>query len=190
MASRNLSFRTPEPLMDKIRSRDLKGVDNPGAVAKRDVERWYNVLQEGLAEVRLTPPESVVLIHYVGPFEGHVVHTNVLLAAQHIQSGPMGLGEPFAAVRESLAAKMAQWSLAGRYAAWDAAERYQVLVARNFAREDLAEDLTFGMALHHVGLHTYDLPQEELSVIEGMDAVEASRLPGAYVRAREALHDE
>jgi hypothetical protein len=41
------------------------------------------------------------------------------------------------------------------------------------------------MALHHVGLHTYDLPPDELATIERMGAVSAELLPGAYVQALE-----
>jgi hypothetical protein len=179
MPSPNLSFRTPQSLLEQIQRRDLKGVENPGAVAKRDVERWYGLLQEALSEVRLSPAEAVVLIHYVGALQNEPVHSNILLAAQTIGSTSLGLGDAFAAVRASLAAKMASWSLAGKYAAWDAAERYEVLAVRG------PETLTFGMALHEVGLHTYDLPTDELATIERMAATTADQLPGEYLVALE-----
>jgi hypothetical protein len=193
MPSRNLSFRTPPKLLEQIQSRDLKGVDNPGAVAKRDVERWYEVLQESMREVRLNPAEAVVLIYYAGSLleDSSVSLSRVLMAHHIIGSGGLGLESAFTPVSESLADKMAGWSLAGKYAAWDAAERYEVVVRRNLEHVEGAvegaEDLTFGMALHRVGLHTYDLLPDELAVIERMGAVPADMLPGAYLRAlREA----
>jgi hypothetical protein len=185
MASKNLSFRTPQELLDKIKARDLKGVDNPGAVAKREVERWYSVLQESLSEVRLTPAEAVVLIHHVEVFDGQADLPIIRVASDCIADGSTGLSSFYGPVRASLARQMARWSFAGLFAAWDAAERYHVLVKRNFDREEQAEDLTFGMALHRVGLHTYDLPPEELEVIESTPAVMPDRLPDAYLRALE-----
>lgn len=177
MPSNNLSFRTPEPLLKQIQSRDPKGVENPGAIAKRDVERWYGFLQSGLPQVELTPAEAVVLIHYVGAFQGEMQHSQVLMAAQSIGSTPQGLGEAYAPARASLAAKMADWSVAALYAAWDAAERYEVVAKRG------SLNTTFGMALHLVGLHSYVLPPDDLATVERMGAVPSADLPGEYLTA-------
>lgn len=180
MPSTNLSFRTPKPLLDLIRGRDLKGVENPGATAKRDVERYYGLLAEALRDVRLMPLEVVVLIHYVGTYEGYATVSQILDAADVFRESQIGLDENFDEAQQSLAESYASLSLAARYAAWDAAERYQVLALSNKDTE-----LTYGMALHRVGLHTYDLDPEVLAHIERMDAVDADRLPGLFLRTAE-----
>jgi hypothetical protein len=178
MPSSNLSFRAPEPFLEQIRSRDIKGVDNPGAVAKRDLIRWYGVLQQGLGEVDLTPAEAVVLIHFVGAFHDRSVNLSEMLMAHHVINGAsLHLEEVYTPVRASLADKMANWSTVARYAAWDAAERYQV-VSRHGPL-----NTTFGMALHRVGLHSYVLPPEDLATVERMGAVSADLLPGEYIAA-------
>lgn len=178
MASTNLSFRTPEVLMGKIRSRDLKGVDNPGATAKRDIERYYSLMDEGMRTVRLTPKEAVVLIYHVSTYEGYATAQQIADAWEVFQDYQLGLDENFDDATESLGQAYAEWPLVGRWAAWDAAERYQVLATRSGDPE-----LTFGMALHRAGLHTYDLSQEELAHIERMGAVEGDLLPGVFLRA-------
>jgi hypothetical protein len=180
MPSTNLSFRTPQPLLDKIKIRDLKGVNNPGATAKRDLGRWYDLLSESLEEVSITPEEAVILIHYVATYDGCPSARNVFDAGEVLEDYPIGLAEDFDAAKEALGRKYQDWSYATRYAAWDAAERYEVL-----ARNHTEDNLTFGMALHRAGLHTYDLPPDELAVIERMKAAPAAFLPGVYVRAVE-----
>jgi hypothetical protein len=166
--------------MQQIRGRDRKGVDNPGAVVKRDVKRWYAVLHDALSEVKLSPLEALVLICYVARFEGEPTHVAVMTAHEGIGDTRLGLSQEFRATGDSLSAKYMCWSTAAKYAAWDAAERYQVLSLRQ------ADDPpTFGMALHTVGLHTYDISPDELSVIERMKAAPADFLPGVYLRALE-----
>lgn len=177
-ASVNLSFRAPEALMKQFKSRDRKGVRHPGSIVKRDIERWYSLLADGLKEVTIEPAEAVVMIYYVNIFDGEPDHLDVVSSATRLQGRPIGLSEEFDPIRDSLAEKMATWSQASVYAVWDAAERYQV-------RALAGSTDTFGMALHHVGLHSYHLSPEELRQIEQMAAVEADSLPGEYLRALE-----
>jgi hypothetical protein len=186
MPSTNLSFRTPVDFMDRIKSRDLKGVDNPGATAKRDLGRWYDVLAEGLREVQVTPDEAVVLIYYVSTYEGLATVDNVMRAGEVLEDYPVGLVDDFDTAKWELGKKYQTWSLAGRYAAWDAAERYEVLARRN---EASTEPLTLGMALHRAGLHTYDLPPEILAHVERTPATIADELPGIYLRTAEEEQD-
>ncbi len=187
MASTNLSFRTPADFMDKIKSRDLKGVDNPGATAKRDLGRWYDALGEGLREVQLTPDEAVVLIYYVSTYQGLASVDNVVKAGEVLEDYPIGLVEDFDTAKWELGSKYQSWSVLGRYAAWDAAERYEVLARHN---EKTTEPLTLGMALHKVGLHTYDLPPEILAHVERTPAMIADKLPGFYLRTAEEDEDD
>jgi hypothetical protein len=154
----NLSFRTPSELMDKIKLRDFTNVQNPGATAKRGLIRWYDMLGCALREIHLIPKEAVVLIHLVNRVGPDISADR--LAVYQIKD--QGLGEAYTFVTESLAAKMASWPLATRYAAWDAAERYEALVSK--------EKLSYGSALHQVGLHTYDLTPEELEHVEALEA--------------------
>lgn len=189
MPSTNLSFRTPAEFMERIKSRDLKGVDNPGATAKRDLGRWYDVLDEGMHEVEVTPDEAVVLIHYVSTYDGLATVDNVTRAGEVLEDYPVGLTDGFDTAKWELGRKYQTWSLAGRYAAWDAAERYEVLARRNEGADAWPEDLTFGMALHTVGLHTYDLPLEYLAHIERTPAATADKLPGIYLRMAEEERD-
>jgi hypothetical protein len=183
--SNNLTFRAPEGLMDQIKSRDIKGVQYPGTVAKRDIDRWYRVLADGLKEVRLDPTEALVLIYYVDTLGGEPSHEEVTGLAEGLRSGQIGLGETFDAARVSLAEKLFGASLAAVYALWDAAERYHVAARRN-DEDAWSEDLTFGMALHKIGLHTYDLSPEELAHIERTTAVLPDLLPGAFLSTLEA----
>lgn len=184
MASTNLSFRTPTDFMDKIKSRDLKGVENPGATAKRDLGRWYEALSEGLREIEVMPDEAVVLIHYVGTYQGLASVDNVARAGEVLEDYSVGLTEDFDAVKGRLGRKYQTWSLLGKYAAWDAAERYEVL-----AKHGTDEGLTLGMALHRVGLHTYDLSPGVLAHVERTPALEADKLPGIYLRTAEEERD-
>lgn len=176
MPSTNLSFRTPAELMDKIKARDLKGVDNPGATAKRDLSRWYEFLTVNLGEVKLQPDEAAVLIYYVGKYQGAATQESVVNASTIIEADDLGLSEDLDDARGSLARKMDSWFMGELYAAWDAAERYQVLVER----VDPDEDLTFGMALHKVGLHNYHLTTEKLALVEAMNAVVAEDVIQEY----------
>lgn len=181
MPSTNLSFRTPERLMAQIGQRDMKGVQYPGTVVKRDVERWYAVLADALSEVRLAPAEVVVLVSYAASYDGEPSHASVIDSPLVISRREFAMDdERFDEAQEALGRKMTDWSLAGLYAAWDAAERYEVL-----ARRSADSGLSFGMALHRVGLHTYDLAPEELARIEQIRAVPAEELPAAYLRAVE-----
>lgn len=182
MSATNLSFRAPEGLLVLIKSRDRKGVNYPGAVAKRDLERWYALMGDAISEVQLTPAEVVVLAYYASTFDGEPNHWNVAGSAIALQGRQIGLSEEFSASRDTLAKKMSTWSTAAVYAAWDAVERYQVLALRNRADSG---DLTFGMALHRIGLHTYGLSGDELAHVERMTAVPADLLPGEYLNARE-----
>jgi len=160
----------------------MKGVDSPGATAKRDLGRWYDMLSEGLREVQITPDEAVVLIYYVSTYEGLATVDNVERAGEVLEDYSVGLMDDFETAKWELGKKYQTWSLAGRYAAWDAAERYEVLARHN---EKTAEPLTLGMALHRVGLHTYDLPPEILDHVERTPAMIADKLPGLYLRTAE-----
>lgn len=174
MPSKNLSFRAPEALLEKISLRDPEKSLYPGAIAKREVGRWYEVLGEALKDVRVTPDEAVVLIVCV--MSSTPVHENVVSTSARLCTESLDLGGELDEAQESLAVKMGDWPLMTVYAAWDAAERYEVL-----ALNPPPEGLTFGMALHQVGLHTYDLEPETLAHIERTPAVPAAYLGEVYV---------
>lgn len=179
MPSSNLSFRSPETFLAKIRQRDLAGFTNPGATAKRDLTRWYDLLNEAMSEIHIQPVEAVVWIFYVNTYEGYPSARQILEAGDVIFESDLTLGDCFLDARETLSEKCQGWSPAAHYAAWDAAERYQVMVTAGKAREALTA--TFGMALHQVGLHTYDVAPDELNHIEAMKAVPAEKLAEEYL---------
>lgn len=91
------------------------------------------------------------------------------------------LDEFYDLAQTSLGAKLRLMSPMARYALWDAAERYEALAKARARSGDTT--LTFGMALHEIGLHTYDLPMHILQAVEATRAVESDLLPGAYLRA-------
>jgi hypothetical protein len=177
--STNLSFRTPEALKKKFRTRDIKGVANPGYIAKRDVERWYSLLSASMDEVRIEPADAVVMIYavnwWLGIMDGHQLKS---LPQQLRQQ--MGLDDFYRDAQLELAEQVERWPLAARAALWDAAERYDVLVHGNPGK-------TFGAALHLVGLHSYQLTPEELRLVEKVPAVESDQLPAAYMAAMKEL---
>lgn len=175
MSSTNLSFRTPAELMQRIRARDIKGVDNPGAIAKRDVERWYSLLGESLKYVSVKPVEAVVMIY--------AVHWCLKgMGGQSLMDLPetlrreIGLHAFYRDAQLGLAEEVERRPLDVRAALWDAAERYDVVAHREPGR-------SFGAVLHRVGLHSYDLMPQELALIEGLPAVESDSLPGVYMNA-------
>lgn len=190
MPSRNISFRAQQELLDKIKSRDPEGNEYPGATAKRDVERWYAVLEHFSRTMEsLTPDEAVVLIYYVGTYGGRPSHDAVIRIGDVLRDSAVGfLDEFYDLAQAGLGAKLRLTSPIGLYVLWDAAERYEAL-AMKAART--GESLTFGMALHKVGLHTYDLAPHVLRRVEATPALESDLLPGAYLRAaKEDTTDE
>lgn len=184
MPSRNISFRAQQDLLDKIRSRDPEGNEYPGATAKRDIERWYAMLEDHASEIdHLTPEEVVVLIYYVGTYGGRPSPAHVLRIGDSLVDSTVSfLDDFYSAAQESLGTKLQYMGRMARFAAWDAAERYQAL---SLKAAKTGEPLTLGMALHRVGLHTYDLEPHVLRRVEAVSAVESDLLPGAYLRAAE-----
>lgn len=176
MSSTNLSFRTPAPLLQLFRDRDIKGVDNPGVIAKRDVERWYSLLGESLKKVRIEPEEAVVMIYAAHWWLGTM--TGLLLGSlpEHLLQN-MGLDAFYRGAQESLAQKVDGWPLSVRAALWDSAERYEVIAHRKPGN-------TLGGALHQVGLHSYSLDPEDLLLVECVPAVESDELPRAYMHIK------
>jgi len=174
VSSTNLSFRTPADLMQKIRARDIKGVDNPGAIAKRDVERWYSLLTYSLAQVSVEPAEAVVMIYGVNWWLSGMTGQTLEELPDVLRRG-MGLNAFYQDAQLGLAEALEDWPLEVRAALWDAAERYDVLAHREPGR-------TFGAALHQVGLHSYELAPEELALVESIPAVESDKLPDVYMK--------
>lgn len=170
----NLSFRTPEDLLRKIKSRDIKGSGFPGAIAKRDVERWYALLGEVLKTVSLVPAEIVVMVHAATRWLGPMNSENLAALPDQLRQ-EIGLDPFYRDAQLGLADQAEGWSLGVRAAVWDAAERYEVVAHQQ-------PDLTFGAALHQAGLHTYDLDAEELAVVTSLLALEGDMLPAAYMR--------
>jgi hypothetical protein len=183
MPSQNVSFRTSPELLEKIRRRDPDASKYPGATAKREVERWYAMLEDHLADLeKFSPDECVVLIYYVGTYGGRPSHEAVLRAGDVLQGSAVGfLDEFYDRAQISVGAKLRLMNPMSRYALWDAAERYEALALTRAKDGDTT--LTFGMALHEIGLHTYDLPSHILQRVEATRAVESDLLPGAYLRA-------
>lgn len=175
MSSTNLSFRTPPGLMQKIRDRDIKGVDNPGAIAKRDVERWYSLLGESLKAVHIEPAEAVVMI-FAANWSFNGMSSQTLTDLPETLRHGMGLHSFYREAQLGLAEEVERWPLDVRAALWDAAERYDVAAHKTPGR-------TFGATLHQVGLHSYDLTPEELALVESIPAVESDSLPGVYMKA-------
>lgn len=175
MSSTNLSFRTPADLKQKFQDRDIKGVQNPGAIAKRDVERWYSLLSQSLGEVAVEPVEAVVMI-YAAHWWLNGMGGQSLTTLPEILRSEMGLDVFYRDAQDALANRVQDWSLDVRAALWDAAERYDVLAHRQTGK-------TFGATLHQVGLHTYALTPRELSVVESIPAVESDLLPEEYMKA-------
>jgi hypothetical protein len=151
-----LNLRVDEILRAKIKSRDLKGVENPGAVARRDLERWYGSLKDALDQIKLAPAEAVLLIAVIGK---ESVHSEALAAtlAMHVEESEE---EGYGHVRNRLVQKIEHWDRTTRWAVIDACERYAVYAKRH-------PESTLGMALHQVGLHSYTATPEEMAVLEG-----------------------
>lgn len=177
MSSTNLSFRTPAALMQRIQARDIKGVDNPGAIAKRDVERWYSLLGESIKEVSVDPVEAVVIIYAANWWLNGMSGPTLSLLPEVLRQG-IGLPAFYQDAQLGLADRVEGWPLDARAALWDAAERYDVLAHHKPGQ-------TFGSALHQVGLHSYDLEPEELDLVERIPAVESDVLAEAYMNAVE-----
>lgn len=175
MSSTNLSFRTPPELMARIRSRDIKGVENPGSMAKRDVERWYSMLETSLRKVSVDPQEAVVMIYAVNWWMSGMTGATLTELPQTL-SQEIGLPDFYRDAQLGLAEQVEGWPLNVRAALWDAAERYDVMVHRQ-------PNKTFGAALHEVGLHRYDLDPQELSMVESFTAVESDSLPAVFMEA-------
>lgn len=185
MPSQNISFRVEADLLDKIRSRDPAASRYPGATAKREVSRWYDMLEEYSRDMpQLTPSELVVWIYYVNTYDGRPSVRNVLDAGTVLLEQQIGLDVFYDDFQTQLALHLNAVPAMAVWALWDAAERYQALVSSS------AEELTYGMALHRVGLHTYNLPVEDLRIVEATRAVSADLLPGAYMRAMEGEDDD
>ncbi len=185
MPSQNIGFRANDALLKQIRSRDPQAHQYPGATAKREIERWYAMLEEGSRELlkvdRLKPAEAVVLIYYVGTYGGRPSHEAVMRCGDVLREQSVGfLDEFYDNAQAGLGAKLRLMSPMGRYALWDAAERYEALA---MGAADEEAPLTFGMALHKVGLHSYNLAPHILQRVEATRAVESDFLPGAYLRA-------
>lgn len=175
MSSTNLSFRTPPDLMQRVRARDIKGVANPGAIAKREVERWYSLIGHSLKEVSVEPAEAVVII-YAANWWLNAMSGQVLEDLPDVLSKQMGLHAFYRDAQLGLAEQVERWPLDVRAALWDAAERYDVLAHREPGR-------TFGATLHQVGLHSYELSPEELELVESIPAAESNKLPDVYMKA-------
>jgi hypothetical protein len=175
VSSTNLSFRTPPDLMQKFRDRDIKGVENPGAIAKRDVERWYSLLGESLKAVHIEPVEAVVMI-FAANWSLSGMNGQTLADLPETLRREVGLHAFYREAQLDLAEETERWPLSVRAALWDAAERYDVVAHKE-------PGLTFGATLHRVGLHSYDLTPEELALVEGIPAVESDSLPGVYMKA-------
>jgi hypothetical protein len=175
VSSTNLSFRTPPDLMQKLRDRDIKGVDNPGAIAKRDVERWYSLLSESLKTVHVEPAEAGGLIVAASwAFSG--MNSQTLADLPETLRREVGLHVFYREAQLGLAEEVERWPLDVRAALWDAAERYDVVAHKEPGR-------SFGAVLHRVGLHSYELTPEELALVESIPAVESDSLPGVYMKA-------
>jgi hypothetical protein len=161
--------------MLKLKDRDIKGVDNPGAIAKREVDRWYSLLGHSLRGVSVAPAEAVIIIYatnwWLSAMSGQVLED----LPDTLRQG-MGLHAFYRDAQLGLSEKVARWPLDVRAAMWDAAERYDVLAHRETGR-------TFGATLHQVGLHSYELTSEELALVEKIPAVESDHLPDAYMKA-------
>lgn len=179
MASQNVSFRVEPDLLEKIRSRDPGATRYPGATAKREVIRWYDMLAEYSRDMpRLSPAELVVWIYYVGTYDGRPAVNNVLEAGDVLLDQQIGLDVFYDDFQTQVGLSLNGVPAMAVWALWDAAERYQALVS---STKD--ESLTYGMALHKVGLHTYDLAPQDLKLVEAVPAVSAELLPSAYLRA-------
>jgi hypothetical protein len=173
MPSQNVAFRTAGPLLKKISSRDPKGVKTPGATAKRDLERWYSALEFCLSKVKLDPAEAVLLIKVIGTVPEHTDEWVEHLGLHVLESEEEG----YEHVRTRLVQRITQWDFMTCWAVVDAVERYVVFQARNAGDPDI----TLGMALHQVGLHSYMVSTEELAALEAAGAASPADLevPGA-----------
>jgi hypothetical protein len=160
--------------MQRLQARNIKGVKNPGAIAKRDVERWYSLLEASVSYVKVEPIEAVVMI-YAANWHFSAMNSRTLEDLGSILRQEMGLNPFYADAQRTLAQKVEDWPLLVRAALWDAAERYDVLA-------HLRRVETFGAGLHQVGLHSYELEPEELARVEGLAAVEGDSLPEEYMR--------
>lgn len=160
MPNPNMSFRAPALLRDALAARNPKDdVKNSGAIAKREVERWYVELDRALARIKLDPAEAVLLISVVGKSSlnpDELAHRLPLEVEQDTSEG-------FGHVRERLVRKMSSWDTLRMWAVVDAVERYEIYQRRN-------PSATLGMALHVVGLHSYEVTPEELALLESTQA--------------------
>jgi hypothetical protein len=165
MPSTVLSFTAPYLLLKQITSRDPKGAKKPGATAKRDLERWYGVLSGALERLKLDPAEAVLLLQVLGTVDASPEEKARLLAVHVERDTAEGYGH----VRRELVRKMTSWDLLTCWAVVDAAERYVVYQQRN-------PGATLGMALHQVGLHSYEATYKELAALEATTAVVPAEL--------------
>lgn len=156
MPNPNVSFRAPVLLRNALAARNPKDdVKNSGAIAKREVERWYTELNRALERIKLDPAEAVLLISVVGTSDlppEEIAHQLHILVEQDETEG-------FGHVRHRLAQKMSSWDVMRMWAVVDAVERYEIYQRRN-------PSATLGMALHMVGLHSYMVTPEELALLE------------------------
>jgi hypothetical protein len=161
MPNPNMSFRAPALLRDALAARNPKDdVKNSGAVAKREVERWYTELDRALARIRLDPAEAVLLISVIGK---STLQPHELAHQLHIEV-ERDTSEGFGHVRDRLVQKMFSWDVMRMWAVVDAVERYEIYQRRN-------PQATLGMALHVVGLHSYQVTPDELTLLESTQAV-------------------
>lgn len=158
MPSTNLSFRAPYPLLNQVQARDPKGLKNPGSVAKKDLERWYGALASAMRDVQISPAAAILLIRIVREVsaEGPPTESFVADLPRYVRNNPH---EGFEHVRKDLALRLEIHDQITRWAMVDAAERYEVL-------RETQPEMTSGMALHQVGLHSYTATPEELASLE------------------------
>lgn len=156
MASPNLSFRAGSDLLAKVKSRDPEGLKTPGAIAKRDVNRWYSALEEAIATVRLTPSQAILLVRVVR--DAQVIDNDFVAGLiAHIEDDPEGRTTQ---TGKGLVQRISSYDRITRWALVDAAERYLAYVRKN-------PGVSVGMALHQVGLHSYQLASWELEILNG-----------------------
>lgn len=165
MNSTNISFRAVGSMLNRLQVRDGKSMKNPGTIARRDLDRWYGALQDALEDVRLAPAEAILLIRLVNRADQHDEDFVAGLAA-YVADRPE---DGFAHVQRRLAQKLAAFDRITRWALVDAAERYAVFQHKH-------PGATLGMALHQVGLHSYDVTPGELAALEATEAAQPGEL--------------
>jgi len=141
--SKLITFGPGYGLHKALEARTAATARTANAVARRDLERWYAVLEQVLRGIELGPAEVLLLVEAVEKTPDREVLVGTL--TQVLESSEMpGYGH----VRPWLVTKSELWSVVQRWAVVDACERYIIAEKEGGTTADI---------LHRMGLNPYGI---------------------------------